>query len=197
MALSHYALDDIPDWAADDPVFNPMADFPTRCASALRALEKDQERLLIQFETDPQFRVSLACTDEPRASLGRLLGTYGLSLEAVELRNLADLVEHLNRMEPEVFWQLLCDWFDRAERRYPAGTSRSEGAAWTERSHPSRADHFHHMADGDDDMAYELYREAIDVPLGELSLHVLLQWVFYARTEFVERACPAPAALAG
>lgn len=195
MALSHYALDDIPDWSTDNPAFDPMVGFAERCASALRGLEKDQERLRMQFETPPQFMVALACTDEPRASLGRLLGLYGLSLDAVELCNLAGLVEHLNGMVPEAFWELLCDWFDRVERRYPAGTSRTENAPWTERSHPSRADHFHHLADGDGEVAYEMYRDVIDVPLSDLTLHVLLQWVYYARTEFSDRACPAPAAL--
>lgn len=195
VALSHYSLEDVPGWARTDPVFDPLAPFAERCRSALHGLEQDQERLCLQFETPPQFAVSLACTDEPRASLDRLLGTYGLSLEAVELANLAGLVEHLNGLDVERFWELLCDWFDRVERRYPAGTSRQEQAPWTARSHPSRADHFHHMADGDDEVAYEMYREAIDLPLADLTLHVLLQWIYYARTEFAERACPAPAAL--
>lgn len=196
IALSHYRLDDIPGWAADDPVFDISAPYAARCESALRDLERDQERLILHFGLPRHATVRLACTAEPRASLERLLVDHGLNLALVELSEPGRLVDALTGMDERVLWHLVADWFDRAERRFRPGTGRQQASPWVMRSHPDRADHFHHLSDGDTGWAYESYRDTIDVPAAEVRLHHVLQWALYARTEFAEFPCPPPAALA-
>ncbi|WP_217924715.1 hypothetical protein [Miltoncostaea oceani] len=194
VALAHFRLDDIPPGAEGDPVFDLSRPFEERAASALRHVESDQEVLKLHFEADPQFSVHLACTPEPRASLDLLLGEYGLSLDAVEIGQPAMLLRRLNELSDEALWSLLADWYDRAERRYPPGTSRQEPGSWVHRAHPDRADHFTSMAGGDRDLAAEIFREMIDVAPGDLRLYPLLQWVFFSRTEFADlKIGPPPA----
>lgn len=185
LELAHYDLEDIPEWvAADDPVFDPMQPWAVRARHALRELEQDQERLGLHFEVDPHLEVRLAPAPEPRRASDAILRAHGLSLDDVELPRIGEAIERMRAMPAAELWELMADWYDRMERRYPVGTSRSEPRSWVHRAHPDRADHFTHLADGDREIALELFREAVDVPIPEFSLYQVLQWVYFSRTEF-------------
>lgn len=185
MELAHYSLEDIPEWVeADDPIFDPLQPWAVRARHALRALEADQERLTLHFEVDQEFEVRLSPAPEPRRSSEAILREHGLSLDDVELARIEKAIATMQAMPITELWALMADWYDRMERRYPAGTSRAEPRSWVHRAHPDRADHFTHLADGDRDLARELYQEAVDLPVAEFSLYPVIQWVYFGRTEF-------------
>lgn len=187
VVLAEYALDDPPEGREQSPLFDPTAPWAVRARHALRSLERDQERLLLHFAVDPSFEVRLAPAPEPRRSFEGILREAGLDLQQVEIPHLPDAVAQLNAISPERHWELVADWFDRCERRYPAGVSREDERSWVQRAHPSRADHFTHLAAGDRELAYEIFSEQVDVEVDELSLYQVLCWSYFSRTEFSDR----------
>lgn len=195
LVLSEYAVDDPPPGHTDSPLFDPMAAWTLRARAALGDLERDQERLRIHFAVDAHYEVRLAPNLEPRRGLEAVLRAFDLGLDEMELAALPQHAPALWQMPIERLWELLADWWDRCERRYPAGIARADEQCWVHRAHPDRRDHFTHMADGDRDLAYEVFREQVDVPLVEMSLYNVLAWIYFSRTEFAERTCEPLGAL--
>lgn len=188
VVLAEYALDDPPEGHETSPLFDPTAPWAVRARHALRSLERDQERLVLHFAVDPSFEVRLAPAPEPRRSFEAILRESGLDLQQVEIPHLPEAVAQLYEISPERHWELVADWFDRCERRYPAGVSRQDERSWVQRAHPARADHFTHLAGGDQELAFEIFAEQVDVETEELSLYQVLCWSYFLRTEFAGRS---------
>lgn len=184
IAMAHYRLDEQPLGTAYSPIFDPRAPWATRADAAMRSLEENQAFLGAVFETDDEAFIRLEPSEQPRADLERILTAYGLSLADVDVPNLACALRLVARMPVEQLWELIADWYDRVERRYPPGTARASTESWIHRAHPDVASHFTHLAGGDRGAALEIFREEVDVPMGEFGLYPALAWIYFFRTEF-------------
>jgi len=184
IALAHYRLDEQPLGVGYSPIFDPRGPWATRADAALRSLEENQPFLHVCFDVDGDGFIRLEPAEQPRADLEGILTTYGLSLKDVEVPNLACALRLVARMPVVDLWELIADWYDRVERRYPPGTARAATESWIHRAHPDVAEHFTALAGGDAAAGLDLFREEVDVPMGEFGLYPALMWIYGFRTEF-------------
>jgi hypothetical protein len=180
---------------ADDPtsgsgvLFDPKAPYRQRAEAAVKAVERDQDFLRLHFQADDD-SVCLRPVETCRKRLTKLLGDFGLKVSDTDLEKLLETEEVLWGMELGRLYRLLCDWHDLIDRRYPSGSSQLDPGSWVHRARPEDCYHFHYLESGqkdqgsDDQEAFELFRQLIDVPLSDFSFGMLIRYVYFLRAEF-------------
>lgn len=187
------------------PAWDPFASYSARCADAIERTMSDQETLLSYYQLDEDQFVTLSPSLARRERLEMLLEVYGLTLEAVDVSHLMEVVRAFKAMPVERLYGLLCDWHDMVERDYPVGTSALKADSWVHRAAPDRRSHFHYLVTGVDDreamseaateLAYQEFVQLVDVEVDHFSLGFLIRWIYFHRTEFRGKGLPVMTAV--
>ncbi len=186
--LAHYPL------SLNRPLADPLLPYEEKVIKTIEAIESDQDYLRAHLHTEEN--VELIPIYEPRQMMMNLLDSYQISSEDIQLENIDSLLIKLTDLDINNLYTLLCNWHDVCELHLEAGSSLTDPLSWVHRAAPDEAYHFHFLAVGidnnkeQDEEAYALFLDLVDVSLNDLTLGLVLRWVYFHRSEFADRDMP-------
>lgn len=179
------------------PVCNILAPRQARIVDALERAEFDQSALRGFLGIPAGKRIRLYERGVRAGLIEFALLPAALSVEQVEFADARTLERELAARSLEQLHQAVVGWFECIERNGDRGSAARIAQGRLHRAdpeHPFHEPYFHSLAEPftgeqaiDDDSAYRLCRELVDVPLELFSLKQLLWRAFFCRSEFPER----------
>lgn len=190
-------------------VFDPLAPARLRITDALARIEREQHslrRVLRAVGGNNVGRVRLYEVGRVRlyerasrsSVIERALGYLGLEHGEVEIAALPALLPRLEQLPIPMLYGMAVRWYELVER---ANRGAQGSDSWIYRAHPERRCHFHDLAGRsgnpgrDEERAYRLFLELLDVPAAQCTFGLLLRFVYFQRSEFPERPRRVPRAL--